>query len=176
MPAIDWQGRRWVARTPSPSAALVFARYAQAAKDDSATALDELLDLLIGPDQLDDLYEGIVDGSIEGSLVDFVSEIVLASSGRPIRAVVSLSSMLLKSWSIVQGRLIRSGIASPMRDLASLWALLDVVESFVLETKTDEAARQSYLSAMYPSTAAPGAKGWSDEEEAASWEAFTGAL
>ena len=47
MPSALWEGRRWQVETPKPTAALVFAKYVEAARADAATALDELLLLLL---------------------------------------------------------------------------------------------------------------------------------
>lgn len=176
MPSALWEGRRWQVETPKPTAALVFAKYVEAARADAATALDELLLLLLGEDQLDELYEGMATGEYAGRLNDLVNELVLAASGRPVRAVATLCVSTLKSWSTIQGRLVMSGTSNPLRDLPSLWALINVTESMVLESKQTAEERTRYLSQMYPETAKKGVRDWSDEEEAASWDAFMGAL
>lgn len=169
MAACEWGGRRWTVAAPPPTAATAFIAYTGG--QGGSDVIDDLAVLLLGEEQRDQIIEGMADGVISGSLKSLIEDAVEAGSGRPLKAVATLCAATVKSWSIIRARMVRSGIADPLRQLPSLWALIDVTESLILETKTDQKDRDDYMRQMYPATY----NQFTDEESAASFAAFMGA-
>lgn len=157
---------------PGPTAARYLAALAKARKDDAVEPMLALLEILVGADQLQLLEDGIHDGRFPSTgCPDLLGEAVQHLSGRPLQAAIALSSAAVSQWSVIRGRLVRDGVPDPMRTLPTLWALLDSVEWMILESKKDDKDTAEYWRSLYPAQ-----RQFSDEEEAASAEAFFGAF
>lgn len=167
-----WQGRSWELTVPGPTAARHFAAMGKSRGQDRVEPMLDLLDLLLGGEQMTVLEDGITDGAFPTTgFADLLTDATLHLSGRPLVAVVALSGSAVSQWSIIRGRLVRDGITNPLRDLPTLWALLDAVEWMILESKKDEKDTDDYWRSLYPAQ-----RQFSDEDEAASAEAFFGAF
>lgn len=164
----EWGGRRWTVTAPPPTAASDMISFAEGG---GFSVIDDLVTLLLGEDQRDEIVEALADGTLNGSLRDLIEEAVQAGSGRPLKAVATLCAATVKSWSIVRARMVRSGVADPLRQLPSLWALLDVTESLILESKQEQKDRDDYMRQMYPATY----NRFSEEDSAAAFAAFINA-
>lgn len=172
MTVMVWQGRSWELTVPGPTAARHFAAMGKARGSDAVGPMLDLLDLILGAEQVAVLEDGITDGQFPTrGFADLLTDATHHLSGRPLVAVVALSGSAVSQWSIIRGRLVRDGITNPLRDLPTLWALLDAVEWMILESKKDEKETDDYWRSLYPAETE-----WSDDEEAASAEAFFGAF
>lgn len=172
MSVLVWHGHEWELAVPGPTAARHLAALGKTRKMDAVAPMLALLDTIIGADQMHALEDGVHDGTFPPSAFpDLLGEAVQHLSGRPLQAAMALSSAAVSQWSIIRGRLVRDGIADPMRDLPTLWALLDAVEWMILESKKDEKDTAEYWRSLYPAQ-----RQFSDEDEAASAEAFFGAF
>ena len=172
MSSLVWHGHSWELAVPGPTAARHAAAMGKAKRQDAAAPMVALLEVILGPEQLADLEDGVNDGRFPPTAFpDLLTDAVKHLSGRPLRAVVALSRAAVSQWSIIRGRLVRDGVTNPLRDLPTLWALLDAVEGMILESKSDEKDTAEYWRSVYGADTQ-----WDDEEEAAAADAFFGAF
>lgn len=172
MSSLVWHGHSWELAVPGPTAARHLAALAKARKHDAVEPMLATLETILGPDQVQVLEDGVNDGRFPPTAFpDLLGEAVTHLSGRPLQAVMALSSAAVSQWSIIRGRLVRDGIPNPLRTLPTLWALLDAVEWMILESKKDDKETADYWRSVYPAQ-----RQWSDDDEAASAEAFFGAF
>lgn len=73
---------------------------------------------------------------------------VTAGTGRPFRAVASLTVAAARHWRTLRGRLALAGVTDPLRQLPDLHALLDAVEALLLE-HADADAVNKHMTALY---------------------------
>lgn len=137
MPYIECGPRQWEIPTARPAVALQVVR---------AETMTDFLDLLLDamePEEgalfLAAMDEGAVPPDAPMVLVE---EWLEQSTGLPLTAVGTLCGFVVREWPVVRGRLIRSGVAAPLRDLGTLGALLSATWDMLLEGAEDEKARR----------------------------------
>lgn len=168
MTELQWRGREWQLTVPGPTTARHLAALTRRKGIDATEPMLAMLTVILGPTQLEALEDGIATGLYPPSAFsDLLDTTIEHISGRPLRAVVALAGSAVSQWSIIRGRLVRDGIADPLRDLPTLWALLDAVEWMILESKKDDKETDAYWRQVYGPE-----RGWSDADETASAEAF----
>lgn len=137
MPLIECGPRRWDIPTARPVVALQVVR---------AESFFDYLDLLLdhmSPGEGALLLAALRDGAVpEDAVIVLVEEWLERSTGLPLTAVGALCSVAVREWPAVRGRLIRSGIARPLRDLGTLGALLSAVWDMLQEGAEDDKARE----------------------------------
>lgn len=142
-----WAGREWFPRDLPPSAAAHVARLASPAP---AEQMEATVDL-IGVAGLD--IAAVIDAAFDADgaldVLDLVADILRTGTARPWRTTVGLCRSTVTQWSSVRGRLIEKGIADPLRSLRSLTALLDVVETMILDGAKDDDERAKLLRDLY---------------------------
>lgn len=172
MTGLAWHGHTWDLSVPGPTAARHLAALSTRRGMEATAPMLAILHLMLGQTQLDALEDGVADGRYPpDAFSDLLSAGVEHLSGRPLRAVIALSGSAVSQWSIIRGRLVRDGIADPLRELPTLWALLDAVEWMILESKKDEKETDAYWRSVYGPE-----RGWSDDDETASADAFMDAF
>ena len=82
-------------------------------------------------------------------IIDVMYDILEACSPRPYWVDTLLCAVTAKQWHTVAGRLAKSGIVDPLRQLPSLSALLAAVEQLIL-ADADAEARASWFRHYQP--------------------------
>lgn len=166
-------GRAWHPVLPRPHAAEWLAQIGGRSENDRLPAAHEFLAHVLPTAEVDSITELMLapDGLWDAdTLLGLVRALIADQSSRPLRAVVSLCSVMVKQWTVVSGLLRRDGITAPLAAFPTLYSLLDVVESLVLESREDEKGRDAYWREMYMpidgDVDAP-PPGWTDDDEKA---------
>lgn len=162
---IEWAGRTWDAHDVPPTAASAVSRLAS---PDKAEHMPAAVDIITAAG-LD--IESVIDAAFESDddldVLDLVAELLRVGTARPWRTTVGLCRSTVTQWSAIRGRLIEKGIPDPLRSLRSLTALLDVVETMILDGAKDDKEREKLLRDLYrtdtDTTGAP--IGWEDGAE-----------
>lgn len=143
-----WAGRRWEPGDLPPAAALHVARLGSHVPQERLTATVAVLrDAGICPGRVIDALLDSTDPDVD--LLDLTGEVLRTGTGRPWRTTVSLAQVTVRQWSMIRGRLIQKGIPDPLRSLPSLTALLDAVETMILDGAEDDKERQRMLGDLY---------------------------
>lgn len=162
---VEWAGREWVARDLPPSAAALVARLAAKQPDTRMAATVDLV-AAAGID-VDEVIDAAFDSDGDLDILDLVADVLRLGTSRPWRTTVALCRSTVTNWSSVRGRLIEKGIPDPLRALPSLTALMDVVETMILDGAKDDKEREKILRDLYRTdTRSDGAPiGWEDSAE-----------
>lgn len=177
-------GSRMQFRPPRPVCAMYLAALTDK-KSDAGARIGGLMGFLedtLSPDAFQHLMDRAYDHDDpynSDDMVDMVNDIIAAGSARPYWVDTSLCGVAVRQWPMVRGRLVMNGIADPLRDLPTLYALLDVVEQMLLEGMPKDADRQLYFTRAYSppsgfSTTGKVPPGFSAEEEMEAWESARG--
>lgn len=159
---VEWAGREWVARDLPPSAAALVARLAATQPD---TRMEATVDLVAAAGiDVGEVIDAAFDSDDDLDVLDLVADVLRTGSARPWRTTVGLCRSTVSQWSSIRGRLIEKGIPDPLRSLPSLTALLDVVETMILDGAKDDKERDKILRDLYRTdTRGDGAPvGWED--------------
>lgn len=178
---LDYGGTRWHYRVPSPYAAVLLATLSTNDPDARSSSVYAYVEHVLLPESLDVLWDKAMDPEDPFDLEDvagLIEEIQGAYSSRPFHVDVSLSATAVAHWPSIRGRLVMSGVTDPLRGLPNVYALLDVVETMILEGMRDEQERERYWVRAYAPP--PGSiaakrtpKGWDRDSEMAAfsdWE------
>lgn len=145
---ITWAGRQWHPHDLPPSTAAAVSRLAST---DPVEHMPAAVDIIRAAG-LD--VEEVIDTAFtaDGDLdvLDLVAGILRTGTARPWRTTVGLCRNTVTQWSAIRGRLIEKGIPDPLRSLRSLTALLDVVETMILDGAKDDKDRERLLRDLYP--------------------------
>lgn len=175
---VEFMGDVWSFYMPRPSAAGLLAHMAGTKEEDRLAGLIGFLDQILTTASLERLLERAMDSRDElevEHVAELIETIVQEHSARPFHVCVTLSVTAVQQWPQVRGRLVLSGVADPLRDLPSLWALLDAVESLILEGMHKEEDRRDYFRRVYTPPIGTMSKssgpppGWSAEDEMAAF-------
>ena len=173
---LEYAGEAWEYRVPKPLAAM----FLGAASRKSAKAgrkIDAIMGYLehvLSSKSVDRMMERAQDHEDEFDtehMAELVKLISQEGSARPYWVDSALSGVAVRQWPTIRGHLVAYGIADPLRQLPTLYALLDAVERMMLESMEKEADREMYFIRTYapPSgtsmTASTLPKGWSREDE-----------
>lgn len=133
MPTITYGGHSWKLREAAPADALALV---------TSSGAGDYWGLLVGAVRGEDrirLALALEMGALPGTAVgDMVEDWLEASTGYPISAVGALCGVVVNEWPMIRGRLVRGGIADPLREVRTLGALLSVVWDMMLEGCKDE--------------------------------------
>lgn len=183
---IEHSNRVWHYVIPKPHAATLLNNMAAPDQMTRMMALYDYLEHVLLPESLDQLWEISMDENDPfdtDDLAELIEEIQAAHSSRPFWVDMSLCRTAVASWPNIRGRLVLSGIADPLRDLPTIYALIDAVESIILDGFSKEEDRRRYYSRLYtpPSGYMSRRKklpaGWDRESEMAAfddWDASFG--
>ena len=146
MNSVDVAGESMVYRLPRPRAALWLAAMAEPSGSIStkSPAMVEFLVHTLGPHEAGEL---LVDALMERYDMDDIAGVVYdilgAGSPRKYWQDTFLARVAVANWPLVRGQLILRGIPDPMKQLPTLFALLDAVEAVYLE-HADDAQRAEW--------------------------------
>lgn len=155
MAVFEYEGRDWHFATPGPSFALEVRRLADVS-DEALGAL--LLDHLIDWMDLDDWVwfarhqRDLPEDAVPELFMRWLEE----TCGKPMSAVAALSNVIVRSWGMVQGRLIQSGIPDPLKQIPTLAGLINAVDVMIREGHQDEKATKKYEREVYKPRAKSG--------------------
>lgn len=175
---VEFMGDVWSFHLPRPSAAVLLAGMAGTGEEERLGGLMGFLEQVLSLSSLDRLLERAMtsgDPLEVEHVAELIELIVQEHSARPFHVCVTLSATAVQQWPQVRGRLVLAGVADPLRELPSLWALLDAVESLILEGMQKEEDQKKYYSRVYTppigtlsrSSAPP--PGWAAEDEMAAF-------
>lgn len=178
---VEHGGRVWRYRLPRPHAAFWLGTLGRnVAADERIDALVQYLEHVLHPADFDALMELAFDARHPfdldevGGLLAAVTE---GGSARPYHVDTSLAGAAVENWTAIRGRLVTGGVPDPLRQLPTMYALLDAVEAMVLESHQDERERDRYWRRMYappPGTRETGRlpRGWDRDSELAGFDAL----
>ena len=134
-----------------------------------------IVDLLMDWMDLDDwstFYRRLLSRDLpDDALVEIFMRWLEDSTGKPFSAVSALSSVVVRSWNVVRGRLVMAGIPDPAAQITTLAALLDAVDVMIRESHKDEKDTAKYERAVYKPRVRTGEiqkpKGFEDDDMAA---------
>ena len=159
---ITWAGRQWHPHDLPPSAAAAVSRLASTDPvEHMPAAVDIIRSAGLDVEEVIDVAF-TADGDLD--VLDLVAGILRTGTARPWRSTVGLCRTTVTQWSAIRGRLIEKGIPDPLRSLRSLTALLDVVETMILDGAKDDKDRERLIRDLYPTDVdSEGAPiGWED--------------
>lgn len=147
MAYVQWQHRNWRVR---PLPAYAAGHVARLGSSKPSVQFDACLKLLhtSGID-LESLATLLWQADSDPDLMDLVSQVLEVGTVRPWRTVVALCSTLTGQWTTIQGRMINAGVPRPLEQIGSLTALLDAVETMILDSQQDEKGRDTVLRQLY---------------------------
>lgn len=178
--SVECAGVEWSYTIPRPYACLYLAGMGAKDEDRRAQSLLGYLEHVLLPESLDVLLDKAMDPRDlfdVAQLAQLIEEIQQAHSARPFFTDVNLAATAVAQWPQVRGRLVMSGVADPLRQLPTIYALLDAVEAMILDGMGKEEEREAYFRRMYTPPVGSMAKGrtpkgFSAEEEMAAFEAW----
>lgn len=158
MTTVDYEGRGWRMETPTPAFALSVRRIGDM---NGRELVAEIRGLVMEAMTLDDWCEFHRLERVGELPDDAVPEIFMrwleTACGKPMSAVVTLCHIMVRSWPMVRGRLVTSGVTDPLGQIKTLAAMLDAVEFMVREGHTDEKQAQKWEREVYRPRARQGA-------------------
>lgn len=178
---VEYRGREWAYRLPRPWAALWLGTLGRnVPMGEKLDALTSLLEHVLHPDDFEDLMDMAFDqdsGFDMDELGELVAVLVEAGSARPYHVDSTLCGTVVEHWTAVRGRLVMSGVPDPLNSLPTMYALMDAVESMILEGCEDEKARSRYWTKTYaPPPGSRDAKklprGWDRDTEMAGFDSL----
>jgi hypothetical protein len=102
-------------------------------------------------------------------------QIATTGTARPYPAVATLAHLATEHWRLIRARLIRAGIADPLKQLPDMHAILDVAEDIWTENMTT-AERDKFYFGLYKPEPKAAPPGFSEEETMSSFAAFEAAV
>lgn len=144
----------WHFRLPDPGTAWFVAACADAklSASDRAAAMLRFCEYVLTPTDFEYLCDVAYDHDADITtevLLDLMEKILEFGSARPPWVDSSLAMVAYRQWPTVRGRLVTSGIADPLRQLPTLYALLDAVEALVLDSMEKQEDRDRYFTRTY---------------------------
>lgn len=177
--SVEYAGADWHYVLPRPFACMYLAGMGARDEDARAQALLGYLEHVLLPDSLDQAMSMAMDPDDlfdTAQLAQLIEEVQAAHSARPFFTDVNLAATAVAQWPQVRGRLVMAGVADPLRQLPTVYALLDATEAMILDGMGKEEEREAYWRRMYTPPAGSLSsqkrtpRGFSREEELAAFE------
>ena len=147
---VEYEGREWVFETPTPALALSVRKLQDVSGMALAQALQDLLMDWMLLDDWVDFFTDLRNGRLpDDALPELFMRWLEEATGKPFSAVGALSSVAVRSWNVVRGRLVMAGIPDPARQLRTLAALLDAVDVMIREGHKNEKETAKYEREVY---------------------------
>lgn len=148
MVTFEYEGRDWNFSSPGPAFALEVRRLTDASGDQVyETVYGHLIDWM----DIDDWVWFVqhTDELPEDAVAELFMRWLEAATSKPMSAVTALSNVAVRSWPLIQGKLILAGHADPMNDLPTLSALLNTVDALLRESHQSEKDTAKYEREVY---------------------------
>lgn len=147
---VRYEGRGWVFDTPTPAFALVLRRLSDMQGHELAAEIHgQVLDHMVLDDWCE-FHRRLRTGELpDDALPEIFMRWLETACGKPMSAVSTISQIMVRSWPMVRGRLVTSGIPDPLGQIRTLAAMLDAVEFMVREGHRDEKASKKWDREVY---------------------------
>lgn len=142
MPTVEVGGELLSYRLPRPLAAQWLATMADPHGRivSQSSAMVDFLAHVLGADEAGDiLVDAMADRLDIDDVAGIIYDILGAGSARKYWQDTFLSRVAMVNWPMIRGQLVIRGIPDPMKQLPTLFALLDAVEAVYLEHADDKA-------------------------------------
>lgn len=154
---VDYEGRGWVMETPTPAFALRVRRITELqGRDLIVEVRGEVMDAM-GLDDWCEFHRLERIGELpDDAIIEVFMRWLETSCGKPMSAVVTLCHIMVRSWPVVRGRLVTSGLPDPLGQIKTLAAMLDAVEFMVREGHKDDKEAEKWEREVYKPRAKQG--------------------